>query len=99
MNDKQAVIQSSWGFCVVDIQLKRTVFKYNLKEKLSIDLTISHHAVAVPRLQNGIIVQMGDADRAQKCFDTYQARSSKDKKCCYKDMNHIYKKFEHLFFS
>ena len=48
--------------------------------------------MAVPRIKNGIIVNMGSLKLARDCFDKHLKRH-----CC-RDMNHIFANPNNLFF-
>ena len=92
LSEDQAVVSCIRGFCVINFQSGLICYKFNFSDYLWGSLTISKLAVAVPRIKNGIIVNMGSLKLAKECF----AKNLKSR-CC-RDMNHIFVNFSYLFF-
>ena len=68
-------------------------FKFVFQGYLNVDLTVSHNAVAIPRKKQGVLIDIGCIEQAEKHFE-------KDvNHAVYNDMCHIYVKFHQLFFS
>ena len=94
MDERQAVISSSSGFCVIDLKSRVICYKFLFCDRRLLDYTISNNAVSVPRLKNGVIVKFGSLEKAQE-----NCGVDCKKKCeIYPDLNHVYAQFNNLFF-
>ena len=59
LNSFQAIVQHARGFCIVHLDSGMLCFKFNFINYLTVNLTVSKFAIAVPRIKKGLIVKMG----------------------------------------
>ena len=94
MDERQAVISSLSGFCVVDLQTRIICYKFIFQDRRFLNYTVSYNAVSVPRFKNGVIVKFGSLEKAIK-----NCGVDNKKKCDnYPDLNHVYAQFNKIFF-
>ena len=93
LNKHQLVLQSVNGFSIVNIAQRQTMFKFVFAGYLNFDLTISQNAIAVPRRKNGSIINIGDLEEAKANY------KNRPEHMVYNDLNHVYVKFNDLFFN